>query len=146
MVNKVSVITVAATMAVAVGALADYVDYPVTFDYSEYSYDEVVGGDEETYWLYEVEDGSVYAPPGEPTIPTRAYDVVIPFGSTDVSIDIVSTSYYDEEDVDYLLYPGQEPLIINDDGEEWEWTPPGDTYEQEEYYPAEPLVAKSKGL
>jgi len=144
MANKISVILVA--MVVAVAAKAEYVDYELSFDVTEYSYEEVVGGDEETYWLYEVEDGSVYAPPGEPTIPTRAYDVVIPFGSTDVSIEIINTSYHDEEDVDYQLYPGQEPMKTNDEGEEWEWTDPSATYVEPAYYPAEPLLTKSKGL
>jgi hypothetical protein len=145
MTNKITIILTTAAMAAAAAVYGDTVDYPLSFDITEYSYEEVVGGDEETYWLYEVEDGSVYAPAGEPTIPTRAYDVIIPFGSTNVSVEIINTSYHDEEGVENKLYPGQLPKKTND-GEEWEWTPPGDTYEESEYYPAEPLVAKGKGL
>ncbi len=92
---------------------------------------------------------------GEPCIPTYAYDAIIPFGSSDVSLELVDSSYYPTEDVPYRLYPGQLGITPQEyqDQEcpECEptgatWTDPGPVYNNDAPYPSTLILDSSDGL
>ncbi len=131
-------------LIVGVTTYASYEEFNLSFSLEDFTTTTVVGDDDNTYTLIEIEDGTVYAPPGEPSIPAMAYDVVIPYGSTDVTVEVLDAVYYDEEDVEYLLYPGQEPRSMVDP--EWQWTEPGDTYNEPAFYPSQILDGYDKGF
>lgn len=148
-------VAVVATATLVAAAAADYKEFTLSFAAGDYATGEVVGDDEVTYNVIEYKDAPMFGAPGDPSIPIVAYDVIIPYGSTDVSITYTDATYYTTEDLDYDLLPIQEPekTVAYEDEEcmecwstDWEWTGPiGDGYTSSSY-PAEPIVEKSKGI
>ncbi len=144
--NRAFVLSGVLIIAAAVTAGAEYLEFELEFAQEEFTTTEVLGEDGNTYTLIEYRDGATHPAPGEPTIPTKAFDAIIPYGSTNTSVELLNVDYYDEEAVSHLLFPGQVPKKTDDgDEEEWSWTPPGPVYTQPGWYPDDPLWNYSYG-
>jgi len=133
---------------------AAYVDFELEFELGDYSETEITGGDAATYILLETEGCGFYSVPGDPLIPTIAYDVVVPFGSTNVSAELRDVVYHTTEDLDYNIIPSQEPCSTTYQDDEcpecwdgrWAWTGTSTTYNENEDYTTVSVLVQSKGL
>jgi len=141
---KSAIILIAAGTLLTSPASAAYQDFEITLDEGKFIFNEVTeeGG---TYDLILYEGGGTYAPVGEPTIPTIGYDVLIPYESTNVSVQVLDYEYTELE-AEYYLYPGQIPKALTNPDPDWEFTDPGDTYSSENPYPANVLLDNRVGL
>jgi len=124
---------------------ADHMDFELEFDDTSYTATEVVGDDDVTYLRVEYAGADAYAAaPGTPVLPKMAYDVIVPFGSTNVSVELLDAAYYDAEEITHYFLPGQVPEPWEG---EWEWSDPADDpYIENKYYPGDELDGYGKGL
>lgn len=122
-------------------AVADYRDFTITYDESDFEFEKVTY-DSTEYDLIVYKDGDMYAPPGEPSIPTDGFDVLIPYGSTNITYELLDSSYTELEE-EYYLWPGQLTRSLE---EPFEFTPAGDTYETEGPYPEGVILEKKQGF
>jgi hypothetical protein len=129
-------------------AAADYEDFEITFDTEKFEFSTITEG-EDTYDLITYEDGGLYGPLGEPSIPVKGLEVLIPYGSTDVTVEVIDSSYTELEE-EYYLYPGQKPRAVPEeypfDEAAWEFTPPGPIYGSYYVYPENLIVDSGKGF
>jgi hypothetical protein len=138
------IILIAAGALLAGTGFADYQDFEIAFDEDKFTFNEITE-EGDTYDLILYEGGGTYAPVGEPTIPTIGYDVLIPYDSTNVSVQVLDYEYTELQD-EYYLYPGQVPKALSNPDPDWEFTEPGDTYSSEDPYPANVLLDNRVGL
>jgi hypothetical protein len=139
-----AIIMATSALVISGAAIADYQDFTITYDESDFGF-ETVTYDSTEYDLIVYKDGGMYAPPGEPSIPTKGFDVLIPYGSTDVTYELLDWSYTELEE-EYYFWPGQLPRSLDNEEEPWVFTPPGDTYYATGPYPESVILDQKQGF
>lgn len=142
---KKGILTLSAVLVfTAATAIADYKDFTITYDEDDFEFETITYEDTD-YDRIVYKDGGIYAPLGEPSIPTKGFDVLIPYGSTDVTFELLDYTYT-ELDEEYYLWPGQMAKDIDNEGEPWEFTPPSDTYQTTGPYPESVILRVRHGF
>jgi hypothetical protein len=81
---------------------------------------------------------------GAPEVPTRAFHIALPYGATDISVEIIETES-EVIDGDYLLSPVQPPQVLSKSETREAVTPDRAIYDSDRLYPAEIITLRGTG-